>query len=1142
MEKKQVFQTDNSTRWTGFKWSLRVVLMLVLLLLAALVLMLFLDKLPGVPFRRDYRSAMSATAPFYRETELSKEYRGFRQTIHARQMHNDYEKIKTSRNLKSLARRNGLPANAPAQQLLRHWQEREAGVRAAFYVSWDKESYHSLRRNIRHLNLVFPEWLFLDSATDTLRVTTDPRALRLMRRAGVPVMPLLTNAEGGVFNARSVQKLLASTQRQQQLIDCLVNLCRKERFAGVNIDFEEVDMPVNEPLTAFVQRLSAAFHKHGLLVAQSVMVFNDDYNLRALAPALDYVVLMAYDESVGTTPGPISSQRWVEAAVDKALQDMPAEKLILGLAGYGYSWKPGERNTSLSYHEAMTLASASRSKVLFDDDTYCLSFAYYDDKGVKNTVFFNDAATTFNIMRFGREEGVGGFALWRLGSEDARTWHFYDKPMDKASLAHFNFKRLQHIDAMQGLDYVGEGEVLNVVNTPKSGNIALQFDTDAMLIAEEHYKQLPGAYEVQRFGYSDDKKLCLTFDDGPDPVWTPKILDILKQYDVPAAFFLVGLQAEQNLPIVREEFKRGYLLGNHTFTHPNIAEVSPHRTLVELRLTRLLIEAVTGHSTILFRAPYNADSEPSSKEEVLPVILAREQNYLDVGESIDPEDWEPGITADSIVARVLRGVENGYGNIILLHDAGGDTRKATVEALPVIIEKLRAKGYRFTSLSDLVQRPASQLMPAVPKGKDYYLMQANLVLASVIYWLGRLLYALFLIFMALGFVRLLVMVVLTLRERRREKREEQQRTHAVVREYPAVSVIVPAYNEEVNAVSSLQNLLKQNYPNYNVVFVDDGSKDRTFELVSRAFANNPKVKVLTKPNGGKASALNTGIAATDAPYVVCIDADTKLYPDAVTKLMAHFMYDDDRENIGAVAGNVKVGNVVNMLTAWQSIEYITSQNFDRQAYAALNAVTVVPGAIGAFRKEAVLRVGGFTTDTLAEDCDLTVRILRGGYLIKNENRAVAVTEAPESLSQFEKQRVRWSFGVMQTFWKHRDTLFNRKYKGLGLWAMPNMLVFQFVIPYFSPLADLTMLLGLLMDNGSRILVYYLLFTLVDSSVSVAAFLFEKEKLSRLWWIVPQRFGYRWIMYKVMFKSLLKAIKGELQTWGVLTRTGKVKDV
>ena len=164
-----------------------------------------------------------------------------------------------------------------------------------------------------------------------------------------------------------------------------------------------------------------------------------------------------------------------------------------------------------------------------------------------------------------------------------------------------------------------------------------------------------------------------------------------------------------------------------------------------------------------------------------------------------------------------------------------------------------------------------------------------------------------------------------------------------------------------------------------------------------------------------------------------------------------------------------------------------------------------------------------------------------GYIIENENYAVAMTEVPETLRQFVKQRIRWCFGVMQTFWKHRSSLFATSKKGFGMWAMPNMLIFQYIIPTFSPLADILMIIGLFTGNAAQVFAYYLVFLLVDASVSIMAYIFEHERLWVLLWIIPQRFFYRWIMYYVLFKSYLKAIKGELQTWGVLKRTGHVKN-
>jgi cellulose synthase/poly-beta-1,6-N-acetylglucosamine synthase-like glycosyltransferase/peptidoglycan/xylan/chitin deacetylase (PgdA/CDA1 family) len=832
--------------------------------------------------------------------------------------------------------------------------------------------------------------------------------------------------------------------------------------------------------------------------------------------------------------------------------------LILAVAGFGYDWRMSDDGKVLgalpiSYLDALTLARTYRAKIDFDNDSYNLNFSYDDDNGITHQVHFTDAATTFNSLRFASEYGLSGVSLWRLGSEDSRLWEFYDRDMGKDSIRNFDFRVFNTVRVFSNDEspaYEGEGEVLDVFSGPSSGIITPEIDTSEMLISEEQYDSLPSKWVAHKYGTKDKKKLVLTFDDGPDPIYTPQILDILSREHVPATFFLVGINAENNIPIVKRIYREGHEIGNHTFTHPNIAKVSKKRAILEMESTRLLIECITGHSTIMFRAPFNADFEPTKAEELIPVAIAREKNYLDIGESIDPLDWEPDTPKDSIVARVIRRKQDMTnqdlsGNIILLHDAGGDSRQATVDALPEIIHYFKARGYTFTTVADLLGKKKDDLMPPVPKGSGYYLLQLNYYMALLAYMGSHFMISLFIIFIILSLARIMFLAFIATREYLREKKMGlrpfwlgDQKTA------PLVSIIVPAYNEEVNAVSSLQNLLRTDYPNFEVIFVDDGSKDDTFRKVSEAFYDHPLVKVFTKPNGGKASALNFGIRQSEAEFVICIDADTKLLPDAVSKLITHFFFPDGqpRNEVGAVAGNVKVGNKVNLLTRWQSIEYVSSQNFDRKAFAYLNAITVVPGAIGAFRKKAIQDAGGFTIDTLAEDCDLTIRILRCNYIIENESKAIALTEAPESVKMFIKQRSRWSFGVMQTFWKNRDLLFNWRYKQLGWIAMPNILIFQYIIPSVIPLADFFMLVGLMTQNYAKIGFYYILFMLVDVAVALLAFSFEKERKTALFWLIPQRLVWRWLMWWVLFKSLRRAIKGELQHWGVLKRTGNVKEV
>lgn len=1119
---------------------MRFLFFITAILIAALIIMLFIDKSPTLPFKHDYRSVVTASKPFMQETKLSKEYKGFRNYISDKKLHTNYEKEKQKKLASYKKFENSI--SSTNNKVINNWDKFPAGIRSAFYVAWDPQSFFSLKRNIRNLNLIMPEWFFIDPKTDAVKTNVDVQGYNLMKKSGVPIMPMLSNNFEREFRADAIGRILHNEKKRKRVINYVLSQCLKNNFIGINLDLESLNEKSDQYLIQFVKEFSEAFHEKGLLVTQDIMPFNEDYNIKELAKYNDYLCLMAYDEySSDSDPGPISSQKWIEATVDDLAQKVPAEKIILGLGAFGYDW-PASANSSpnVTYQQALSRASASKSKINFDNDTYNLNYAYKDDKNIVHQVYFTDAATHFNTMRFGAEYGLAGFGIWRLGSEDNRVWKFYNKDISKDAAKKISKKDLEYVKMVNDVDYIGDGEVLDVLNTPHPGRISTEIDSTEMLIAEEHYIKIPSTYQVRKYGEAPQSELVLTFDDGPDEKYTPQILDILAKYHVPATFFVVGLQAEKNLPILKRIYNEGHLLGNHTFTHRNVATITPERALIEFKLTRLLIECVTGHSTILFRAPYNADSEPVTMEEIIPVALAREQNYLDIGENIDPEDWQEGITANSIFLRVVKAVEEKRGNIILLHDAGGKTREETVKALPMIIKYFQKKGYTFTNLPILLNKSKEQLMPKVPKGSGYYIMKSNLALAELTYWIGNFLTALFIIFIILGIGRLIFMMVLTARERR--KNGTNLFDVKSLENAPLVSIIVPAYNEEVNAVSSLNNLLKQDYPNFNIIFVDDGSKDETYKRVCDALSQNDKVKIHTKPNGGKASALNYGIQQTKAEYVVCIDADTKLYPNAVSLMMMHFLDNKTNRNVGAVAGNVKVGNQINLLTKWQAIEYITSQNFDRMAYANINAITVVPGAIGAFRKAAIDDAGGFTTDTLAEDCDLTIRILKADYTIENENNAIAMTEAPEKTKQFIKQRTRWTFGVMQTFWKHRDTLLDKKYKGLGIWAMPNILIFQFIIPFFSPLADIFMLIGIFSGNAAKIGIYYLLFMLVDISISVVAFIFEKEKVSKLIWIIPQRFCYRWIMYVVLFKSFKKAIKGELQTWGVLKRSGNVADV
>jgi len=1146
----QVFQTNKPTRWKSVKWTTRVLLFITIFFFVVLGIALYSGSLPNLPNMeakaKEYQTTLDPSNPLTLKNTQNEKYKGFKSFLFKKLR---ADSIKKARN-KSASKTNSLSV-----------------IRAAFYTPWNTNtSYPDLKQNADKLNTIFPEWFFIDTSNFHLETRIDSIGLVLMKQKQLRILPMIQNfrTKSQIFDGKLLHKIFTDTALESNLIQQIADTLSHYNLSGINIDFEELSEPTNEPLTEFQKKLYEKLHGRGLLVTMDVIPKDNDYDYTKLSQYNDYIVLMAYDQSNNSTgPGPISSQKWIEDAVSWTADRIPPSKIILGVGAFGYDWANGKFDQNYIYNDVINKAKELNAKIVYDNDSYNLHFNYTteenDDSDIERTkheVWFTDAATIFNILRFSDEFPVAGTALWRLGSEDQRMWRYYNRNLSNVSLQQhpFNFDSLSTIPIiLNNVGFQGEGEVLDIIYTPQPGKINLEVDSAEQLIAEQNYVQLPSGYVIRKFAedptVGKGHKLILTFDDGPSEQWTPKILDILEREKVPATFFVIGINAEQNIPILEREYKEGFEIGNHTFTHHNIADMSLQRAALEMKLTRLLIESITGHSTILFRAPYNADSEPQTYEELAPIERSRSENYLTVNESIDPNDWAIGVSPDSIFERVVRQVQEGNASIILLHDAGGETREATVEALPRIIDYFKKRGYVFTTVANLMGKTKDEVMPRVASSRDRWTRKFNFFLAEAGYWSGHILFSLFLIGILLSVFRILLMAVLASIQKSKDAKKSSDRIIGVLAadksEWPLVSIIIPAYNEEVNSIRTVNSLLAQDYPKLEIIFIDDGSKDETFKKVEEHFITNKKVHVFTKSNGGKASALNFGIQKSTADFVVCIDADTQLKTNAVTELMKKFENDD----VASVAGNVKVGNEINMITKWQSIEYITSQNFDRRAFDLLNCITVVPGAIGAFRKDAVLIAGGFTTDTLAEDCDLTMRLLRQNYVIKNCISAISYTEAPETFRQFLKQRFRWSFGVMQCFWKHRDTLFNPRYKNFGMIAMPNILIYQMILPILAPLADIILVLsllaasfGIIVASIPHIIFYYIIFTLVDVAGAALAFAYEKENHLKLIWMLPQRLIYRQLMYYILIKSFNKAIKGELQGWGALKRTGSVKDV
>ncbi len=629
------------------------------------------------------------------------------------------------------------------------------------------------------------------------------------------------------------------------------------------------------------------------------------------------------------------------------------------------------------------------------------------------------------------------------------------------------------------------------------------------------------------------RTLALTFDDGPDPVWTPEVLRVLDAHQVPATFFVVGSQVARHPDLVRELAAGGHELGVHTFTHPDLTVLPGWRRRMEYAQTQLVIASAAGVRTSLIRFPYSSYAAAIDDLDWPVFGHAGDLGYLSVLNDTDSRDWAlPGV--DQIVANVT---PSGYsGAVTLWHDAGGD-RAETVAALDRFIPLMKERGYRFVTVTEGLNLALAEA------GVDHR-VDAGLAAGPDERWRGRMLIwavqgadrtlgLLGWLFVAVGVLtigRSVLLFVLAGRHARRRRAKDWAWGPPVTE---PVSVIVPAYNEKEGIAAAVRSLAGGDHPGgIEVIVVDDGSTDGTADIAEGL--GLPNVRVVRKPNGGKPSALNTGVALARHELIVMVDGDTVFERDSVRRLVQPFA----DPQVGAVAGNVKVGNRGGLIAKWQHIEYVIGFNLDRRLYESLRCMSTVPGAIGAFRRQALAYAGGMTDDTLAEDTDITMAIGRAGWKVVYEETARAWTEAPTTLGQLWKQRYRWSYGTMQAMWKHRRSLTDGGASGrFTRRCLLFLSLFGVLLPLLAPVIDLLALYGLFFLDRTATAVAWLVMLGLQMLTAVVAFRLDREKLGVLWVLPLQQFAYRQLMYLVMIQSMVTALTGGRLGWQKLRRTG-----
>jgi cellulose synthase/poly-beta-1,6-N-acetylglucosamine synthase-like glycosyltransferase/peptidoglycan/xylan/chitin deacetylase (PgdA/CDA1 family) len=1146
---KQIFYDEKRKRWRR----LRIILDTSVIVITVLVAIFIATVLRG-------SSVPGVTLP-----EIKKPYHALKDNQKRKPTHAQNTHRKTKQ---------------PASQVVLNSDE---GIRGAFYVKWDAASFASLKEYYPQIDLLFPEWMHVLTADGRLQAVTelntlydvmddkgkprpvDDKVMPFLKgeKAQTEVLPLVNNFDPitNEWRPEITAQFLANPVARQRFRNELITFLATDQYKGITLDIEAVPENSRADYRELVQELYDELHAKGMKLYVAVPVNDKTFDYADIAKISDGLILMNYDQHYpGGEPGAVAGQEWFLNNLREALKVIPKDKIMCAVGNYGYDWAmrkgqkkgtPPEAVHSVSVQEAWLEASDAATDVYFDDDAMNPHFAYLDDNNVRHDVWFLDGVTALNQMRAAHSLGIFTFALWRLGSEDRSLWAVWDKPYEANAPA-----KLQIVPPGQDVDIEGAGEILRIDARPAPGEREIKVDPNN-LVGDEVFKNLPSPYEVNMYG-SSPNKIAITFDDGPDPEWTPKILDILKDKGVRATFFLIGVEAQKYPGITKRVYAEGHEIGNHTFTHPDISNISKRYFEVELNLTERFFEGKLGVKPVLFRPPYSIDQEPDTADQVRPLELAQDLGYITIGDKLDPNDWHdnPHRSASDIVKDVLTNLPPcapnnlACGNIILLHDGGGN-RSETVKALPQIIDGLRAHGYEIVPVSALMGKTRADIMPPITTderwaawvdGLNFMLFTALSSLVIFVFFVGDVLMS----------GRLVLVGALAIFDRLRRRKTEFDPSYR-----PAVAVLIPAYNEEKVIERTVQSVLDSDYPNLRVIVIDDGSRDATLEVARSAFQKEiaaGRVTVLTKPNSGKAEALDYGLEHVTEELFIGIDADTVIAPDAISKLVPHF----SNPKVGALAGNAKVGNRVNLWTRWQALEYITSQNFERRALNTLNAVSVVPGAIGAWRTAAVRAAGGYHPDTVAEDADLTMALLQAGYWVNYEDRALAYTEAPSSANALMRQRFRWSFGIMQSVWKHRAAV---KQKGaLGWVAIPNMVIFQILLPLVSPFIDIMFAVGAATyfinkhfhpesanpASFHRLVLYFALFMVIDFIASTIAFTLERQQpggkrdfllLGHVW---LQRFAYRQLFSIVLFRTLKRAMEGRGFTWDKLERAATVK--
>lgn len=1014
-------------------------------------------------------------------------------------------------------------------------------IRLGYAVDYDAQSLSSLKRHSSLLTHVASDWFNLIGVEGKLveAPNEDVRSLCLHKALGF--LPTLRNIDDNAWQPEAIEGFLKISAEERSLFIKQLIHHLPAGSIGLLLDWNNLDPQYRAEIAQFITEIGNLLHEYHyeLWINIPTGKAQEVYDLEIISKVADHLVATLYDEnSEPDEPGPLAEQDWLEQELQKMLAFGKPEQWVAGLGVYGIDWNETKESIqTLSFADMMARASlANAEHITVEEPHFSPSFHYLS--GLNGTeeheAWFSDAITFFNQLRTLIPYHLGGIAIDRLGQEDPGIWKALQlntalETEGRNQPTTEELEEFQPLTLKHEVASIGIGDFLSLGEEPTEGWRHVTLEPNGFISST--YEDLPAPATIYHQGAPLAHQVALTFDDGPDPLWTPQILKILKAKNVPASFFVLGSQAQQFPDLVQKLEKGGYEIGNHTYTHPNLGESSDEQIYLELNATTRLIESITGHSTSLFRPPYNGDGNPSTPGELRALRIASDLGYLTVGESIDTSDWEcPGV--EVILNRVKEQRSQG-GSVILLHDAGGN-RAQTVAALPRIIDYLQSRGDEIVPLSNFIRLSKETLMPPLHKAEVTVAMHYVYGSFAILRFLEMTGWTLLIIITLLSLVCIFFFVFCALCHRSKERKKNQQLSESF---FPSLSIIIAAYNEARVIGSTIEHLLNSNYSTpFELIIVDDGSHDNTREIVEKWMINNTsslhKIILLTQENSGKSTALNRAINQASHEIIVTLDADTMVTSEALQKLIIPLQ----DPHVGAVSGHIRVGNTRPWLGRFQQIEYEFAFEINRRAQDYLDCITVAPGALSAFRRSALFEVGLLNSETLAEDTDLTLQLHRQGWIITYAPEAIADTEAPESIKALLSQRFRWAFGTLQCLWKHRSLTFSPSSGWLGWLALPSIWVFQLGIIALTPVLDLLVIFSLFFGRGRAIWPYFFISLFLDIGLAALSSHFAKRSAWSAWRALPMRFFYRPLLGYIVWKCFFKAIAGSWVRWKKLERT------